>query len=144
MRFRSRILAAVALAVGLSFASMGSGNATATVDGVTNQTRPSATVDTSNTVKVAGRYRRRGYRRYRRRRGRGFRRGVAIGVGAAIVGAIILNQAAQARRRPPPPEDVYVDDAFEACAARYRSFRYSDGTFQPYGYGPRRLCPYLR
>ncbi len=35
------------------------------------------------------------------------------------------------------------DAAYERCARAYRSFRYEDGTFQPYGDQPRRLCPYL-
>jgi hypothetical protein len=34
-------------------------------------------------------------------------------------------------------------DRWERCAARFRSFRWSDGTYQPY-VGGRRLCPYLR
>ncbi len=35
-------------------------------------------------------------------------------------------------------------DRWQRCDDRYRSFRWSDGTFQPYGDGPRQLCPYLR
>ncbi len=35
------------------------------------------------------------------------------------------------------------DAAYERCARAYNSFRYEDGTFQPYGDRPRRLCPYL-
>jgi hypothetical protein len=35
-------------------------------------------------------------------------------------------------------------DRWQRCDDRYKSFRWSDGTFQPYGGGPRQLCPYLR
>jgi hypothetical protein len=31
-----------------------------------------------------------------------------------------------------------------ACEKRYSSFRRSDGTFQPFGGGPRLRCPLLR
>lgn len=34
--------------------------------------------------------------------------------------------------------------AWQRCDNRFRSFRWSDGTYQPYGNVPRRLCPYLR
>jgi hypothetical protein len=34
--------------------------------------------------------------------------------------------------------------AMEQCQRRYSSFRSSDGTYQPYDGGPRRLCPLLR
>lgn len=37
---------------------------------------------------------------------------------------------------PPPGSDAWYD----ACARKYRSFRYSDGTYQPYGGGPRMPC----
>ena len=145
MRFRSNLLGATVLAMGLSLAAAGGAEARATIDGAPALVNKSAAASNAKAIKVAGRrWRRRGYGRgYRRGRRRGFAKGVAVGVGAAIVGAIILNQAAQARRRPPPP-NAYIDDAFDACAAKYRSFRYSDGTFQPYGGGLRRLCPYLQ
>ncbi len=32
----------------------------------------------------------------------------------------------------------------EECERRYASFRRSDGTYQPYGGGPRQRCPHLR
>ena len=75
-------------------------------------------------------------------------------VGGLIVGAvgtaIILNEAAKAeqrrerrrREREYRPAPISADP-YERCAYRFRSFRYSDGTFQPYGGGPRELCPYL-
>ncbi|MEL6299952.1 MAG: BA14K family protein [Pseudomonadota bacterium] len=80
---------------------------------------------------------RRGLRRGRRNRGRRIGRGAAIGLGALITGAIIANSARGTRGR------AYRGD-WERCDDRFRSFRRSDGTYQPYGGGPRRLCPYLR
>jgi hypothetical protein len=32
----------------------------------------------------------------------------------------------------------------EECERRYSSFRRSDGTYQPFGGGPRQRCPHLR
>jgi hypothetical protein len=66
-------------------------------------------------------------------RGRGHRIGPAIGAGIA---ALIIGGAIAASRRD-------YRDRWEECDERYRSFRWSDGTFQPYGGGPRQLCPYL-
>ncbi len=76
-------------------------------------------------------------------------------IGGLIVGAgtaIILNEAAKAeerrerrrrrREREYRPEPTSADP-YERCAYRFRSFRYSDGTYQPYGGGPREVCPYL-
>lgn len=50
-----------------------------------------------------------------------------------IIGGILINDAFRSDRR----------SDFERCDERYRSFRWNDGTFQPY-YGSRKLCPYLR
>lgn len=77
-----------------------------------------------------------GYRRYRG--GRRWRNGRWIGpaIGAGIAALIIGNSIAESRRR--------YRNRWEECDDRYNSFRWSDGTYQPYGGGPRRLCPYLR
>ena len=73
---------------------------------------------------------------------------VAGAIAGAIGAAIIANEAAKAEER----RRRYYDherprytggSAEERCAYRFRSFRYSDGTYQPYGGGPRELCPYL-
>ena len=78
-------------------------------------------------------------------------------IGGLIVGGILLNEAAKAeerraRRRERNRRRRYEEDyrprhtgggSYERCADRYRSFRYSDGTYQPYGGGPREVCPYL-
>lgn len=57
-------------------------------------------------------------------------------VGAGILGLIIGGSIAASR-------ETYRS-RWDDCAATYRSFRWSDGTFQPYGGGPREVCPYLR
>lgn len=80
----------------------------------------------------------RGYRDYRR----GYRRHndgwwyplAAFGAGAIIGGAIAS----------PPPPPVYRAPAYNSshvqwCYNRYRSYRSSDNTFQPYN-GPRQQC----
>jgi len=78
-----------------------------------------------------GRHSRR-HRRHRRRHHdrHDFRPGAAIG---GLIGGILLNEAFRDSR----------GSDLRRCDNRYRSFRWSDGTFQPYGDGPRRLCPYL-
>lgn len=57
------------------------------------------------------------------------------GVRRAIASAIIGGSIVASQRD--------YSDAWERCDDRYRSFRWSDGTFQPYGDDPRQLCPYL-
>jgi hypothetical protein len=68
------------------------------------------------------------HRHWRHRHWRG--PGVAGVIAGAIIGGTII--ASQRDYR----------DAWDRCAATYRSFSWSDGTFQPYD-GPRQLCPYL-
>jgi len=68
---------------------------------------------------------RRGYRWY------GYGPSVAGAIAGAIIGGTIV--ASQRDHR----------DAWERCDETYRSFRWSDGTYQPYGDEPRRVCPYL-
>jgi hypothetical protein len=63
-------------------------------------------------------------------------RGVGPAIGAGIAGLIIGGAIAASQRD--------YRDRWEQCDEQYRSFRWSDGTFQPYGGGPRELCPYLR
>ena len=84
-----------------------------------------------------GGHRWRGYRGWRHGGWRGNRRyygygpGIAAGVAAIIGGSIAASQRD-------------YRDAWQRCDDRYNSFRWSDGTFQPYGDEPRKLCPYLR
>ncbi|MEZ5816038.1 MAG: BA14K family protein [Hyphomicrobiaceae bacterium] len=66
-----------------------------------------------------------------RHRRYGYGPSVAGAIASAIIGGTIA--ASQRDHR----------DAWQRCDDRYRSFRWSDGTFQPYGDEPRRLCPYL-
>jgi BA14K-like protein len=82
----------------------------------------------------------RGHRRWhrgRRRWRRGYRghRG-ARWIGPAIAGLIIGGAIASSKRD--------YRDRWERCDDRYKTFRWSDGTYIPYVNGPRRLCPYLR
>jgi hypothetical protein len=63
-------------------------------------------------------------------------RDVGPAVGAGIAGLIIGGAIAASQRD--------YRDRWEECDSQYRSFSWSDGTFQPYGGGPRELCPYLR
>lgn len=68
-----------------------------------------------------------GYRGYRGYRGPSIAGAIA---GALIGGSIVASQRSHG-------------GAWQRCDDRYVSFRWSDGTFQPYGGGPRQLCPYL-
>lgn len=76
-------------------------------------------------------------RRERRKDRRRFRRDYDDGDRAAAIigtiGGIIVNEALRDSRR----------SDFERCDDRYRTFRWSDGTYIPRP-GERRLCPYLR
>lgn len=80
----------------------------------------------------------RDYDRYRYRYPRRYRYydndfgSVAAGIAGALALGIIASSASVSHSR----------SDWERCDARYRSFRWSDGTFQPYN-GPRKLCPYL-
>lgn len=92
---------------------------------------------------------RRGWRGGRGWRGRGWHGGrryyggrrwyrdrwVGPAIGAGIAALIIGGSVAESRSR--------YGDRWDQCASTYRSFDWSDGTFQPYGDGPRRVCPYL-
>jgi hypothetical protein len=80
----------------------------------------------------------RGYRDYRpgyRRHGDFWFPAAALIAGAIISGAI----ANQPRYNAPPARYGRGDPHLEWCYARYRSYRSSDNTFQPYN-GPRRQC----
>lgn len=111
-----------------------------------SSTQPSASsAITAETVQYRGdrwhhghrHWRGHGYRGYRhwgsgpRYRYYGYGPGIAAGVAAIIGGSIVASQRDHG-------------DAWQRCDERYNSFRWSDGTFQPYGDGPRQLCPYLR
>lgn len=80
---------------------------------------------------------------------RGRNAAIAAGIVAGAIGAaIIASEAAKAERRRERrrnrrrhrPVNMSPE---ERCADNFRSFRYYDGTYQPYGGGPRELCPYL-
>lgn len=71
-----------------------------------------------------------------RRFRRGVATGLAIGLGAAIIGGAI------SRDRAYGYEDE-IEDAMHRCAERFRSFSWERGTYVTYG-GEERLCPYLR
>ncbi|MBI1383946.1 MAG: hypothetical protein GC150_03425 [Rhizobiales bacterium] len=86
------------------------------------------------------------------RRGRNFRRGLAIGVGALVLGTIIANEAARSRAhayddydyRPRPRHrgrDYYLYQK-ERCAAEFRSFDWETETYITYS-GYEKRCPYL-
>jgi hypothetical protein len=46
--------------------------------------------------------------------------------------------------RDSSPERTADENLLARCAKRYSSFRASDGTYQPYDGGPRKLCSLLR
>lgn len=77
----------------------------------------------------------RGYREYRPgyQRYNGWWFPPAAFIAGAIIGGAIANQPPPARYRPSGSAHV------EWCYARYRSYRASDNTYQPYN-GPRRQC----
>ena len=62
---------------------------------------------------------------------------MAIGIGALIIGGIVLSEAARAEHRQHHRGD------WERCADRYRSFESDTGMFTGYD-GERHVCPYLK
>ena len=81
------------------------------------------------------------YRDDRRYRGGNYRRGngrnIALGIGAAIIGGIVLSEAARAEHRQSHGSD------WNRCARTFRSFDSDSGTYVGYD-GVRRTCPFLR
>jgi BA14K-like protein len=75
-----------------------------------------------------------GGRRYRGGRGG---EGIALGIGAAIIGGIILSEAARAEHRQSHGSQ------WQRCADTYRSFEGDTGLYTGYD-GARHTCPYLR
>jgi hypothetical protein len=81
-------------------------------------------------------YRGRSYGDRRRGYGGDFGRNAGIGIGAAIIGGIILSEAARADHRRDHGDD------WQRCADTFRSFEPSTGMYTGYD-GVRRTCPYL-
>lgn len=76
--------------------------------------------------------------------GRGWRGGRGRGwVGPAIVGSAIVAGAIAGSRSGYASEYRGDSDGTQRCADTFRSFDPDDGTYQPYGDGPRQECPYL-
>lgn len=86
-------------------------------------------------------------------RGGRWRRGVGVGIGAAIVGGIIANEVYRPRGYryyddysydgPYYAPSSYSGDARTLCAQNFRSFEWRTGLYTTYE-GDKRLCPYLR
>lgn len=80
-------------------------------------------------------------------------RGVALGLGAAIVGGIIANEIYRPRAGyyyddyaydgPYYRPSRYAGSGRELCAQNFRSFEWNTGLYTTYG-GEKRVCPYLR
>jgi hypothetical protein len=95
--------------------------------------------------------------RYRRWGGgygrRHYGRGVALGLGAAIVGGIIANEIYRPRAGyyyddyaydgPYYRPSRYGGNGRQLCAQNFRSFEWNTGLYTTYG-GEKRVCPYLR
>lgn len=78
------------------------------------------------------------YGNYRRNRSRGhYGRNAGIGIGAAIIGGVILSEAARSAHRHNHSSD------WARCESTYRSFESRTGMYTGND-GIRRTCPYLR
>ena len=75
-------------------------------------------------------------RRYRGYGRRGNGGNIALGIGAAIIGGIVLSEAARAEHRSAHGGD------WDRCAQTYRSFDPGTGLYTGYD-GVQRTCPYL-
>jgi hypothetical protein len=82
-----------------------------------------------------------GYRHggYRYSRGRN----VGLGIAAAIVGGVVLSQAARSNGYYDRRYRTSGSSAAQRCADTYRSFDWDSGTYMGYD-GERHVCPYLR
>ncbi|WP_412049225.1 BA14K family protein [Hoeflea sp. Naph1] len=81
-------------------------------------------------------------KRHNRRRGnRGRNHGAeaAVGIFGAIIGGAIIANEANNRRDRRERRHIRADSHVDWCYDRYRSYRESDNTFQPYE-GRRRQC----
>jgi BA14K-like protein len=87
-------------------------------------------------IQYRGRYYGRGggYRNYGYRRNNG--RNIALGIGAAIIGGIVLSETGRAEHRRTHSSD------WDRCAQTYRSFEPDTGMYTGYD-GERHTCPYL-
>jgi BA14K-like protein len=88
-------------------------------------------------IQYRGRYYNRGaggYRSYGYRRNNS--RNFALGLGAAIIGGVILSQAGRAEHRRTRSSD------WDRCSETYRSFEPDTGMYTGYD-GMRHTCPYL-
>jgi BA14K-like protein len=98
---------------------------------------PASSPDNIQQVQYRSRYYSRGpdgYRRYGYRRNNG--RNIALGIGAAVIGGIVLSEAARAEHRSTHASD------WDRCAQTYKSFEPSTGMYTGYD-GARHTCPYL-
>jgi opacity protein-like surface antigen len=88
-----------------------------------------------------------GWRGYRRG---GYGRGIALGLGAAIVGGVIANEIYRPRAGyyyddyaydgPYYRPSRYAGDGRTLCAENFRSFEWDTGLYTTYG-GEKRVCP---
>ena len=122
---------ASALMVAIIAAPVATPSALAYVPGSITPLRLAESAAPIETVQYRRGYYGRGYRGYGRRH-----YNPGAGIVAGIAGLIIGGAIANSRRE--------YGDRWAECEARYKSFSWDDGTFQPYGDGPRELCPYLR
>jgi hypothetical protein len=83
------------------------------------------------TINAVWYYYRGGYRGHRGRN-------IGIGIGAAIIGGVIVSQALRAERYR-----TYSGSGRQQCADTFRSFDWDSGTYMGYD-GVRHVCPYLR
>lgn len=96
--------------------------------------RPVATADGASLIQTID-YRRGGYG-YRRR-------GVGLGIAAAIIGGVVISQAVRADGYGYRRHRQAGYSASQRCADTYRSFDWDSGTYMGYD-GERHTCPYLR
>jgi hypothetical protein len=82
------------------------------------------------------------YRGHRGGHRRGYGgRGVGLGIAAAIIGGVVISQAARSEGYSRYRQSGY--NANQRCADRYGSFDPRSGTYLGYD-GERHVCPYLR
>ena len=70
-------------------------------------------------------------------------RNIGLGIAAAIVGGVIISQAARADGYGYRRTRYAGRSAAQQCADTYRSYDWDSGTYMGYD-GERHVCPYLR
>jgi hypothetical protein len=128
---RTTVYAAIGFGL-MSMVTVSANAAPVALSVLTPSEAASRQIETVQYRRFSGGSRYRGSSRFRGNSGRN----IGLGIGAAIIGGIILSEAARAEHRQSHGSD------WQRCADTFRSFERDTGMYTGYD-GIRRTCPYL-